>query len=153
MVQKFVEIPRLPALKRKLTTLGSSILSKKLMGEIGFMAINRIDKRTARGLDVNGQAFKPYSPAYRLFRMKNKRPVNIVNLNFYGTMMGAMTADTDKSTAKIFFTNTSRGPGDTPAPQKAFFLNQTRNFFALSQQDVEDIVDKVQARIKLLLRK
>lgn len=120
-----------------------------LFMEIGAYVKAQIDIRTAQGVDKDERSFAPYSAQYALFRMESGRSVT-PNLFFTGSMMSAMTHTAKASQARIFFMNTT-DPKGTPSPLKAYYLNETRNFFAMSQQDVEFTVGMVKEYIDKLL--
>jgi phage gpG-like protein len=143
----------LSALKRRMTKLKRKIENpdKALLTEIGMFMQLRIKERTAEGKDVDGTLFEPYSPAYKVFRQKKGHPVNKVNLFFTGSMMSSMTFRTGGNEVELYFLNTS-DPSGARNPQKAFFLNEDRTFFSLSEQDVEDIVEIVNDYYRDILR-
>jgi hypothetical protein len=121
--------------------------AKKMMSEIAEFAIFRILDRTSRGVDVNETAFKPYSPRYALFRQKKGLPTNIVDLTVTGMMLSSISYESDTRKARIFFQNiTDRS--DTPAPMKAYFLNQEREFFAINDEDKERALAIVERYIR-----
>lgn len=115
---------------------------RALLYEIGLFMQTRIKVRTSEGKDVDGKAFEPYSPAYALFRSKEQHPVSKVNLLFSGSMMSSMTFEIgqEQRSVLLFFLNTADETG-ARNPAKAFFLNEKRTFFSLSEQDVNDIVE------------
>ena len=123
------------------------LVDRKLFNKIGFFIRQRIDTRTAKGVDVDGAAFKKYSPQYKLFRRAEGHPVSKVNLFFSGSMMSSMTHSVSGETIKVFFTNTKDAAG-TSNPLKAFYLNKTRRFFAMSEEDMDKIFDMVEDSIE-----
>jgi hypothetical protein len=72
--QRFAELP--------LTTT-------ELMREIGLLARERILRRTAQSLDVNGAPFQPYSATYAIAKAKEVGS-GPVNLQLSGGMLGAL---------------------------------------------------------------
>lgn len=137
-------------IQRKLTLLQSSIFSRALMTEIGLFAMTRIKTRTVEGKDVDGTPFKPYSPRYAMFRQEYGHPINKVNLTFTGSMLSSMTFNPDADRVQLYFLNTTDERGGRN-PEKAFFLNEERRFFALSREDIEDIVDIVERYYRRLI--
>lgn len=119
---------------RRFRRVSSTLNSIPLMSEIGEMVVARIQDRTMRGVDVNESAFRSYSPKYALFRQAHGRPVDKVDLNFTGTMMSAMTHEESRHETRIFFQNIT-DPSGVSVPVKAFFLNETREFFGMSEAD------------------
>jgi len=137
-------------IQEKLTLLQNSIFSRTLMTEIGLFAMTRIKARTVEGKDVDGTPFKPYSPRYAMFRQEHGHPTGKVNLTFTGSMLSSMTFDPDASQVKLYFLNTQDESG-VSNPKKAFFLNESRNFFALSSDDIEDLMDIVERYFRRLI--
>lgn len=109
--------------------------SKPLMNQIGAYVELQILKRTAKGIDADGSPFIPYSKPYKKVREAAGRPTNIVDLFFTGAMASALTFDADNNKVKLFFMNTSDKYG-IRNPDKAYWNQQTRNFFSLSMKDI-----------------
>ena len=137
---------------RKLNYFRHDLGSRALMVEISEYVIFKIQTRTAAGEEVDGSPFKGYSPQYALFRASKQRPVDKVDLNFFGTMMSSITYDATDDETSIFFLNVSDREG-TPVPLKAFFLNEQREFFGMSEDDIQFIRGMIKKRIKQLKRK
>ena len=114
------------------------VFGKRLMGDVGFFVMTRIKQRTAKGLDVGGSPFDPYSAKYAFFRESKGRPVDKVDLFFTGSMMSAMTLEASETMVRIFFMPSNDRKGSSN-PAKAFYLNQKREFFSLSPQDQKEI--------------
>lgn len=142
----------LQRLIKKFRYFGRQVFSERLMNEMGMRVISQIQIRTAEGKDVRGQAFAPYSRGYKLFRSKNGRPVDKVNLFFTGSMMSSMTHTATEDTARIFFMNTA-DPSNVRNPLKAYALNKQREFFALSAQDQQDIEEMLREHLEALLER
>lgn len=142
----------LQRLIKKFRYFGRQVFSERLMNEIGMFAISQIQIRTAEGTDVKGRPFAPYSPRYRMFKKGKGSAGDKVNLFLTGSMMGSMTHDATEDTTRIFFMNTEDRSG-TKNPAKAFFLNQKRNFFALSKEDQEGISRMLQEHLEALLER
>jgi hypothetical protein len=150
MAQDPIEIRGLTELIQRFGHAEENVLSKSLMSEIGARVIFWIQRRTASGVDVTGRRFKKYTPQYKLFREKEGRSGDTVNLFFTGSMMSSMDHSATEYTAKVFFQNTSDTSG-TSNPLKAFALNQERRFFALSTQEQDEIEEMVSEHIGELL--
>lgn len=163
----YIDIEGLDLLKVKLTDLIRSFsLSKRLMSEIGTFVMTKIKLRTSEGKDVNRKEFEPYSDSYALFRKKEGYPTDKVDLFFTGSMMSSMDYESSPDHVKIYFQNTSgkapsssrkkkkgkpsgpRKSREAKNPEKAFWLNEDREFFALSGDDERDISNMVSAYIK-----
>jgi hypothetical protein len=108
------------------------------MGEIGMFLMTRIKTRTAAGVDVNGSEFKPYSAPYAFFRQQKGRPIDKVDLFFTGSMLSSMTYTATADQTRIFFSPTQDRSGMSN-PSKAFWLNQKREFFGISEEDRKQI--------------
>lgn len=121
-----------------------------LMEEIAQYSMTQIKKRTLSGQDVDGHLFKPYSDKYALFRREKGRPTGKVDLFFSGSMFSSMTSNIDSREIRIFFMNTS-DRNNSRNPLKAFFLNQERNFFALSENDVRGIIEIIEEYLSNLI--
>lgn len=121
------------------------------MSEIGMFLQSRIKIRTSKGKDVDGTPFEPYNPAYALFRQKKGHPTDKVTLFFTGSMMSSMTYDATNSKVRLFFMNTE-DKTEAKNPKKAFFLNEKREFFAMSREDIIGVMEIVQDFINRKLR-
>lgn len=122
----------------------------ELMEEIAQFSMTQIKKRTLAGKDADNHLFEPYSDKYALFRREKGRPTGKVDLFFSGSMLGAMTSDVDSREIRIYFMNTSDSKNSRNS-LKAFFLNQRRNFFALSENDVRGIIEIIEEYLSNLI--
>jgi len=113
-----------------------------LMGDIGTYLVQAILNRTAKGIDYEGQEFMPYTPSYARFRELSGRQTHPVNLYFSGHMLSAMTYEADPSRVKIFFMDTV-GPDNMSAPAKAYYNDELREFFSISEEERNKILDIV----------
>lgn len=107
---------------------------KRAMRRAAAEGVNRINKRTSLGLDVNEQPFRPYSDAYKGFRKSKGRDTDKVRLIFTGRMRGAMTSGLQGQDGLIFFSSRAES---TKAAQN----NRTRKFFGLNRSDTRAIRD------------
>jgi hypothetical protein len=115
-----------------------------LLERIGQFMLFKIKSRSQEGKDYQGNLFAEYSPKYKLFRIKKGRPVDKVNLTFYGTMWASMTTEIKTNSVRAYFLNTSDpNNDDVTNAQKAYFLNQKREFFKLSPEDIKLIENMV----------
>lgn len=145
----------IPRIRRRIKRLGDVIHDPELLSQIGEFILTSIKLRTLQGKDVDGKLFKPYTPKYKLFRQKNKRPANTVDLTLSGSMLSSMThkINTGKGFVRVFFRNTTDKTG-TRNPKKAFFIqDEGRKFFALSKQEETDIVDIVEDFFREAIRR
>lgn len=107
---------------------------KRAMRRAAAEGVNRINKRTSLGLDVNEQPFRPYSDAYKGFRKSKGRDTDKVKLIFTGKMRGAMTSGLQGQDGLIFFSSRAES-------KKAAQNNRTRKFFGLNRGDTRAIRD------------
>jgi hypothetical protein len=90
-----------------------------------------IAERTAKGVDVNGAPFKPYTATYAAFRSRQGRTVT-PNLMFTGRMLASMKVTADSRKGVLFFSRSEEA-------RKAAFNNRTRRFFDLSKNELKRI--------------
>lgn len=152
-----IELTGLKGIRDKVKLLDDSPFLRFALGDIGMFIMRSIKKRTLIGEDVDGINFKPYSKKYAKERNKRGFPVKPVDLSRTGAMLSAMTYDTDRSSVDTFFMNTSgpKAPGysnKTRNPEKAFYLNKDREFFALSGDEINDIVEIVEGYYNKAIR-
>ena len=107
---------------------------KRAMRRAAAEGVNRINKRTSLGLDVNEQPFRPYSDAYKGFRKSKGRDTDKVKLIFTGKMRGAMTSGLQGQDGLICFSSRAES-------KKAAQNNRTRKFFGLNRGDMRAIRD------------
>ena len=156
MAQSSIRIEGLNRLLARFDRASGGLIDKELMGEIGIFLVYSILDRTSKGEDVEGKPFEPYSPKYKLFREKSGRVTNIVNLFFHGSMLSSLTHEAFRNRVELFFMNTS---GKTPSgkssnvsnPEKAFFLNKNREFFAVSRDEEETIREMIQNHVREIM--
>lgn len=150
-MEAFVNIAGLAPLRSLFFRFGLDLINNQdLLEEIAQYAMFSIKKRTLAGKDVNEENFIPYSPRYMLIRASAGRPINKVDLFFTGSMQASMTSDITGNSVRLYFLNTKDRTG-TSNPLKAFFLNEDRNFFALSENDVQEIINIVEEYIRNLI--
>jgi len=117
--------------------------TKKLLNEIGSTATAMITQRTLAGTDVDGKAFKAYSPLYKQTRAKKGRSTT-VNLSFTGRMLAAIKHKLiSKTQVMLHFSRGEEG-------RKALYLSKERNFFGISKNELHKINEKL---IKPWMRK
>jgi len=141
MVEEYIRIDGRARVKAIIRGMQEAIATRQMMLEIGEYIRFRIQARTAEGKDVNGKDFKPYSPQYKLFRQASGHPADTVNLFFTGSMMGSMTVAETMNQARVYFLNTQAPGSKTRNPEKAYFLNKKREFFAMSAGEVKGVQD------------
>ena len=146
-----IKLTGLKGIIKKAKALEDTIFAKMMMGDIGMFAMGRIKKRTIAGEDVDGIDFKPYNPMYANERVKAGYKKSPVDLTRTGAMLSAMTYDESKRSVNIFFMNTA-DENNVRNPAKAFWNNEDREFFALSDSDVKGIMKIVKRYYDKLMR-
>jgi hypothetical protein len=138
-------------LQARLDRTAANITTKRLMAEIALFLRTRILERTAAGVDVNEHDFEPYSPEYEFVRSAAGLPTEVVDLFFTGSMLSSLTSEeTDSQTTLFFINSEDKFGGSNPA--KAYYLNEDREFFAMSADDVETITEVARMNIYRALR-
>lgn len=115
---------------------------RRAMRRAAAEGVNRIQKRTSQGIDVNGQTFKEYTGPYAAFRRSKGRPVDKVTLIFTGRMRGAMTSGLSGQDGLIFFSSRAES-------KKAAMNNRKRQFFGLNRKDTRSIRDVYYKGLKI----
>lgn len=146
-----IKLTGLPGIKTILEYMKDATFGFQMMGEIGMYAMFQIKKRTIKGKDVDGLVFKPYNPFYAKARAKDGYKQKPVDLTRTGSMLSSMTFDSDQNSANIFFMNTTDNTG-ARNPDKAFWNNEDREFFALSEDEVEGIMKIVDKFYRKIMR-
>lgn len=132
-----VDIDTKPRDLRKIVDrLGRSFTKnhKRAMRRAAATGLDRIQKRTSLGLDVNEQPFRPYSEAYKGFRASKGRPVDKVRLIFTGRMRKSMQSGLQGKDGLIYFDSRAES-------RKAAFNNRKRPFFGLNRSDGRAVRD------------
>lgn len=101
---------------------------KRALSITGQVGLTIIEDRTAKGEQINGLDFEPYSEEYTWFRAKNGRSVSNVDLSFTGNMLSSMSVKANSRYATIFFTRAREA-------KKAAGNNKTRPFFGFSRNE------------------
>lgn len=114
-----------------------------LMDEVGAYASAKILERTAAGKDWEGAPFRPYSKSWAQFRKEHGRSTNVVNLFFYGNMLGALTYRVDSKglQTKLFFASAE----EAQKAQENEALG--RKFFAINDEDKQHIMKMVRTSL------
>ena len=153
MVQTGVRVINLEHVERQIGKIPDEFFSAVTLTELGLYFIFNIKQRTAKGVDVNNNAFKPYSAKYAIFREKAGFSSSPVDLFRSGSMLGALQAEplVSEKAVKLFFTNTTDKEG-VSNPLKAAGLNKDRRFFAVSDEDVRGALKIIKKRFVKSLR-
>lgn len=142
-----VEIKNLDLINSSLKKLSGKINDKEIKNKIANFFLTTIKERTLKGYDVSGEAFEEYSPRYSLFRQKKGLPTYLVDLFFTGSMMASMTYEVNEASIRLFFQPTKDRKGVFNS-LKAYWLNQKREFFSLSNDDISNAVNLYEKYIK-----
>ncbi len=129
------------------------VRNSKLMGLIGNRVNTMIKARTLAGQSAGGGPFEPYSPHYAAWRKSKGYPTDHVDLTLTGGMFAALTytAENDRVTSFFMDTPDRRNPG-VRNPAKAFFNQQTRDFFSLGAAEVKEVEAMIKDYIDRELR-
>jgi len=152
-----VEIIGLKPVTDLLRVLVRDMTTKGVMSRIGNYVMSSIKNRTADGVDVDMERFKKYTTGHSKVRAIKGLPTNVVDLFFHGTMMNAMTHEATDDRVVLYFLPTTgkdaKGkPSNVKSPAKAYYLNEDREFFAMSDKDKDGAQDMVIKELDNLLR-
>ena len=124
------------------------IQSTEIMAKLGALQLHRTKARTARGEDIHGAAFTPYSEMWAANRKARGRQTGHVDLNDSGRMYVALQADAEVGSVHMFFGSdqaakahghqmgvTNKAPGWGPTP--------SREFFGFGKGDVQELVEEL----------
>lgn len=115
----------------------SNILAKELQKQVSI-----IKRRTARGKDVEGHNFKPYTEQYKRFKQRRGR-TGAVDLRLSGHMMNSLTSTVKKirdGLEGLIFLRPSRGRRGVSAVDKARGnLENGRRFIGLNPKEIDRI--------------
>lgn len=130
---RFSITDNLPATQKQFKQLQRrfSVNKRPAMSAAVLQARTIITQRTARGVDVDGAPFKPYTKTYAAFRRSRGRSTT-PDLMFTGRMLASMKAKADKNKGVLFFSRSEEA-------RKAAFNNRTRRFFDLSKDELRRI--------------
>jgi hypothetical protein len=154
MAEPRVEVRGAAELVLKLDDIAVALVrNSKLMGVIGARVNSMIKARTSEGRGADGGPFAPYSDRYAAWRKSHGYPIGHVDLTLTGFMMAAMTYTARQDRVTSFFMDTvdKRNP-KVRNPQKAFFNQQSRDFFSLGADEVKEVERMVKAYIQSHLK-
>lgn len=151
MPQPYAYIDGIEELSQRLEEAAAYLTTKRLMAEIGLFIRLRILERTSQGVDIHDDNFEPYSPEYAEFRDAAGLPTAVVDLFFTGSMLSSLTFEAERDKVTLFFQNTQDKFGGSN-PEKAYFLNEYREFFGMSEDDLEAVIDVSRQHIYNALR-
>jgi hypothetical protein len=152
MATSGVTIEGIRGLINRLNFVADSIIDRRILEEIGTFLKFRITSRTQQGLDGDGVPFKPYSAAYARAREKAGYQSDFVDLTRTGSMFASLTYDVDPNVVTVYFMPGTDKKG-VENPAKAFFLQQDRDFFGMSDDDIREIYDIYRSRIRRAIRR
>lgn len=125
-------------------------LSEQDLRDAAELVIRRIRTRTEGGTDVHGMAFREYHPDYAKAKQEALGHTR-VDLTVSGRMLNDMqVTSASKDGATISFISQGGGMGggtfiqrsrSLGAADKASYNNPTREFFAVSSEDEQAVID------------
>jgi len=137
--------------------------TQPLMQDIGGRLELSILKRTAEGKDAEGNPFIEYSKEYARIRELVGAQTDPVNLFFGGSMLGALTHESEKDSAKLFFMNTphiehvkvpghkKKKSGKVTNAELAYYNDEVRPFFSISAEEQQMVLKMVDEFIDELM--
>jgi len=135
----------------------------ELMRGIGGRLEYSILARTAKGKDAEGNDFIEYSKEYARIRELVGLQTSRVDLFFGGSMLGALTHESDKDSAKLFFMNTphvehvvvpghkKKASGKVTNAELAYYNDEVRPFFSISAEEQQMILGMVDDYVEGLI--
>lgn len=116
---------------------------KQALAEAISDAKTEIVARTSSGKDVTNKTFAKYTPQYADFKKSKGRKISPPDLTFTGEMLSSMrtaiyTGDTDKNITQAVISF-----GDSKNGKKALGNMKKRNFFDLSEKQIEKIKKRI----------
>lgn len=140
-------------LSRTIDRLRRNITSRQILGEIGQFIRLRVTNRTQQeGVDIYGRPFEPYSPRYAFWRQQAGYQTDFVDLTVTGGMFNSLTYEATENQVRVFFMPGKTRGSKVENPAKAFYLQQDREFFGMSDQDVQEIMDMYDIHIGETMR-
>ncbi len=132
-------------------------LTSQDMHDAGDLLVRRIRTRTEGGHDVDGNAFRDYSPGYAAAK-RGALGHSRVDLTVSGRMLNDMQV-TDATATSATITFISQGGGSVGgtfiqrsrsmgAADKAAFNDPSRHFFAASDEDERVVVEAVRQALE-----
>ena len=137
--------------------------SPELMRDIGGRLELSILKRTAEGKDAEGNSFIDYSKEYARIRELIGLQTGHVDLYFGGSMLGALTHESDKVSTKLFFMNAphvehvkvpghkKKASGKVTNAELAYYNDEVRPFFSISAEEQQMIFKMVDDYVEGLI--
>jgi hypothetical protein len=149
-----------------------NLFAKRALSKMALVAIANIKTRTARGIDFQGQGFRPYTEEYAALRNQFGRNTAPVDLTWTGRMLGNLKITrTEMERAKIYIGfsgthqvnsivvdkksrkfKTKRTGREIPIAGMVAGLNRKRRFFALGPKDKQDIRRVAEGELNKMIR-
>lgn len=107
---------------------------KTALGRTAEFLMGIIKQRTLRGVNADGNAFPPYTEAYKTFRQKAGRQTQFPDLSFSGQMLSNITQKSEPSFAIIYFANKFQNV-------KALGNQKKRKFFAIGAREIQPVMN------------
>jgi hypothetical protein len=110
------------------------LIVKTALGRTAEFLMGLIKKRTARGINADGNSFPPYTEAYKTFRSQAGRQTTFPDLNFSGQMLSNITQKSTPSQAIIYFASKFQNT-------KALGNQTKRKFFAIGAREIQPVMN------------
>ena len=113
--------------------------TKRALGRVAEDHIKDMLKRVDSGVGLNGR-FKPYHPKYAEYRAEKGKVTSVVNLQFKGEMVAAITSKSDPSKAVISFIGEKER-------KKAMGTHKQRPWFGVNNHEEKQILSRFKREI------
>jgi hypothetical protein len=151
-----VRVRGMDGLKARFFEIKKNLITAQLLVDMAEEVRSAILKRTARGLDYKGKPFKPYSRRWKAERRKRGKQTSRVDLNFTGRMLGDVLTMIDPASGRAVVSFGGSGTGGG----LAYYHNVSgagssrvrREFFALSEEDKENLKKMLEEHIDRVVR-
>ncbi len=134
----------------------TNLITAQLLADLAEEARSAILRRTARGLDYKGMPFKSYSRRWMAERRKRGKQTSRVDLNFTGRMLSDVLTRIDPANGRAVVSFGGSGTGSRLAyyhhVSGAGSSRVRREFFALSEGDVENLKKMLEEHIDGVVR-
>ena len=111
------------------------------LNKLGIVAIETINNRIDKGVDVDGKRFKKYSQQYSKKKKASGRRAK-PDLQFTGEMLNSMTHTVTNNKMTIQFPKRNHKKSKSSIEDIARENNETREFFSLSDKELNDALEK-----------
>ena len=133
-------------IKKYLAKTEKSLITHSLLEELGNFMDVRVQTRTLKGKNANEGQMGEYSPWAKKARDALGLQTDHIDLFFTGSMFAAQTHKVAGNDVTSFFESTKDRKGNDN-PEKAARLDSRFNFFSLSANDADAILDKIKRHV------